>query len=163
MAFRPRRQARKTKLLSEGFLPFEAQALSELFLSSPVLRLARKARRARHRADVRADKSKGQRRRDIKKLYTDNKWFIDPTKTATRKGISGQADPWALFRATRQKAIDEGEYIPPKRKKKPRRGLDKGRIVAGRPTIDEAERSRRAEASQRFQEQVRALPPKDQP
>ncbi len=134
MAFRPRRQARRDVLIKEGFAKFEARALSSEFLSSPVIKLARKARRDRQRDWNKQGLSQAARRRDVAKLYTTNKWLIDPTKSKTRKGIAGQADPWALFRATRQKAIDSGEYIPPKRPKKVRKGLDRDQIKSKRPT-----------------------------
>jgi hypothetical protein len=47
--FRPRRQHRKERLLSDGFLPYEANELSRNRITSPAMRQLRNERRAQYR------------------------------------------------------------------------------------------------------------------
>jgi hypothetical protein len=53
-----------------------------------------------------------------KRGYSDDKTMIAIINLYDRKGwlVYQRPDPWKMLKSFRQKAIDEGEYIPPKRK-----------------------------------------------
>lgn len=138
MAFRPRREHRKRVLLREGFLPFEAHELSARHLSHMGMKGMRKARRQKVRQARREHWTKKAYVSKVRELYTDNDWTIpesaiqrDKEHPRGRAGKIGQADPWAMFRFWRQKAIEDGEYEKPARRRGRReieqRKLDKVR------------------------------------
>ena len=71
MSFRPQRQARKERLLKEGFLPFEAHALSRNKLSQPAMLELRAERKQWLKAHVKQDRAEIRRqlRRGETKLH----------------------------------------------------------------------------------------------
>lgn len=118
MAFRPRREARKQKMLKAGFMPFEAQALSKVPPSTPYFRqMVFRRKLLRNRAQ-REGWNKAEYNRVVKGLYIDNDLLI-PTTTRKRAKSKGDADPWAMLRWYKDKYDKMGvPYESPWRKKK---------------------------------------------
>lgn len=105
-----RRQTLRDSLIKSGFLPSEATTLSggyttTQFRTLPYLKKLVRTRRL-YVANL---KSRGYSdnliAQYIKDLYENKEWERE-----------GKRDPWKMIRDARQKEIDSGNYIPPKRK-----------------------------------------------
>jgi len=72
MAFRPRRQHRKNRLLNAGLLPFEAHALSSIPLNVPYMRALITNRKRLYKKALRQDWTKTEYNRTIMDLYRKN-------------------------------------------------------------------------------------------
>jgi len=138
--FRTRRENRKQKLLQAGLLPFEAHALSELEFKLPYVKKLIKERQGVYTLAKREGWTKKEYTDHIKTLYDNSEWKVKGTATSRTKMV-GRADPWAMARHYRQRAIDSGEYTPPVPKKK--RKFDRDAIEKGRGRIGHEERWRR--------------------
>ena len=134
MAFRPRRQHRKNRLLNAGLLPFEAHALSSIPLNAPYMRALITNRKRLYKKALRQDWTKTEYNRTIMDLYRKNDWTITEGAITRRKSI-GRPDPWAMFRSWRKALIDSGDYVPPPSKKKGKTGkrrLDEEEVARAR-------------------------------
>jgi len=98
MAFKTRRQHRYNRLKEEGFLNFEAIALSKIAFKVPYIKGMRKERvRARRDAigeykERRLRFSKAEWRAIIRDMYIAKGWFKE-----------GKADVWQMIRANEEK------------------------------------------------------------
>jgi len=151
MAFRPRRQSRKEKLLRAGFLPFESHTLSEVSnTKTGYYRKMVKDRRREYRQWQRKAELAGWSRTRfeeeyqlfIKNKYLDNKWMISKVPI-TRKKTVGRADPWGMLKDYRQKDIDSGEYRKAAKKRRREEGLDKGKVLEQKARYRERKRTER--------------------
>ena len=148
MAFRPRRQARRQKLLDAGFLKFEAFALSRFTQTSqPFYRAMIKERKAL----VKQAKKQGVNKADFRRIWVKTALYekdglLITRQTKTRTGLVGTPDPWALLRKFRQESDDEGEYREDRKKKKrDTRGIriQKGDIASQKRRRREREKAKR--------------------
>ena len=132
MAFRPRRQQRKSRFLANGFLPFEAQSFSSVPLAkAPFMRQMIKDRRElliplRNEADFgnwSRTRYEREKRRLIAFEYREKGLiFQSPSKIS---GVRiGRPDPWQLFRYYRDKAIEDGTLEETPRRPRRRRRFD---------------------------------------
>jgi len=108
------------------FLPFEARELSRIrFSEAPYTKtMIQERKRIRRTFNYQADKldwsdtrRKDEWREIIRSLYQDNKW-IKPTEEYRIGRTRYQADPWAMFRYYRKKAIVSDDYTPKKSRRK---------------------------------------------
>jgi len=115
--FKYRRQHRKEKLEQEGFLPYEAAALSRNRITSPAMHKLRKERRALYRnytKECRAHKVKPSVKGwkgVVGSLYEEMNWFDK----------QGRVNPFERLRElSEQLTKDEKEHGYPDKKKKPK-------------------------------------------
>jgi len=154
MAFRPSRQKRKQDLLRRGFLPFEAQALSQFKRTvkgekTRWLAGMYEARRKLVTISKREAWSKAKFAREVRDLYKDNDWIVKPTATMRTRSV-GSLDPFAMARHYRQEWINRGDpyAIARRKKKKPpgERTLNDQAVANGREKIANGKRQKRHES-----------------
>lgn len=161
--FRPLRARRKQRLLEAHLLPFEANTLTGVALKQPYMKALMRERRNEYRLMQReaafnqwsAAKFKAEWTAHIRKRYKDNKWFI--TKAAVRRlKTVGKADPWAMLKDWRQRAIDSGEYLRPKGKKKDRSKLDHDAVLREKARYRERHREEIRERGREYRQRIKA-------
>lgn len=135
-----RKQSLRQSLVGAGLLPGEAATLSSGytardFRTLPYLRKIVQTRRL-YVANL---KSRGYSdaliKQYIKDLYLNKNWLKD-----------NKADPWQMIRDARQRDIDRGEYIPPKRK-----GSHHGQGVSKGDVKGQKSRTRRTSPQQKIE------------
>lgn len=93
-----------------GFLPFESREFARQYSVSQIRSLPYMVSLTRwRRLYVSNLRNRGLSNKEIidrlKRLYGNSGWIRD-----------GKLDPWAMLRRFRKQAIEDDEYIPPKRK-----------------------------------------------
>ena len=136
----------KARVNSAAFVPHERKILRErLRAGNPSYVAAAINHRAALMAKAKAaGKTKAQFKAMIRKDMKDNGWIVAKKVKIGEKGREagrrhGQADMYAMLRHFRDKAIDEGEYVP---KVKPRAKTDKGNIAVQKERYAEKQTSR---------------------
>lgn len=122
MIFRPLRQRRYNRYLASGFLKMEAYELSGIrYSEAPYLRrMIRDRLNIRKSFDSQADAlgwSKTRRddewRAVVRHEYIDHHWVRERQIPLIGR-TAYKASPWEMVKEYRQRAIDAGEYHPPK-------------------------------------------------
>ena len=132
MAFKSRRQGRYEKILTAGFLPFEATTLSRVSLKVPYMKpmIRERAKELAKYFDPKLGWRKGwsttRWKRKINKEYDDNNWQSEHAiKTGLTKGLAvRRRDAFRMLESKKEEWINKHpEYDSPwkKRGKKERK------------------------------------------
>jgi hypothetical protein len=153
------RQRRYNNLIYSGFLPFEAQELSDVrYSEAPYLIKMMKERsrisEAFYKQAIAFKWSKTRREEEYKAVirqeYIDHKW-LRLAETFRIGKTRYKASPWEMLKYYRQKAIDAGEYHPTNRGKRVRRKGESLYIKIYKGDI-QAQKKRAAERRERMSE-----------
>ena len=108
MAFRTKRQAQYVKLISKGFLPFEASALSKVPHKTPYMPTVVSARMHIYNRAKEQKWSQTRYENYIRAIYKKRGWM-----TLTRSGAKTYS-PWAMLRDQEDRYADKHpEYTSP--------------------------------------------------